>query len=247
LSREDLRQSVAKSLDVLELIGSFHDGLPVQLVSRSLHMPRSTTHSLLKTLAHRGYLERIDKPIRYRLGRALGALRRRESDHDILARSAPRLLHLAKETGCETILGEYIGGEILGVLRVPPGEPKVVTMPLTWNLSSYGSGLVFQAFLPAGVVEEYRTRHPLSPYDRGYWPSMRTVDACIARVKKQGYLRLDRDGVFRAVAPVFAANRAIRASVIALLARDVATPQQKMVAVRMVRRAAAELSSPATS
>jgi DNA-binding IclR family transcriptional regulator len=243
LTRENLVQSVVKSLDVLELIGGSHDGLPVQLVARSLNLPRSTAHSLLKTLAHKGYLERADKPIRYRLGDALGALRRRDSDREILARAAPRLLHIARRTECETILGEYIGGEILGVLRVPPGEPKMVTMPMTWNLSAYGSGLVFQAFLPAGAVREFRLRHPLSRDDRLRWPSMGTVDECLARIRADGFLRLDKDGTYRVAAPVFGAGREIRASVIALLPGGLANPQRKMVAVRMVRRAAGELSS----
>jgi len=242
-SRDNLVHSVVKSLEVLELIGAFRDGLPVQLVARSLHLPRSTTHSLLKTLAHKGYLERVDSPIRYRLGEALDALRRTKREHDLLVRAAPRLLHIAREVGCETILGEYVGGELLGLLRVPPGEPKAVTMPPTWNLSSYGSGLVFQAFLPPSIAKRYRSRHPLSRHDRDYWGSLGAVDEYIARVRGDGYLCLERDGILRAVAPVFSPSRSIRATVIALLPEDAATRQRKMIATRLVRRAAAQLSS----
>lgn len=242
--RHNLVQSVVRSLDVLELIGSSHDGLSVQSVSRCLKLPPSTAYDLLKTLAHRGYLERVDKPIRYRLGEALGVLRRRQSDRDILTRAVPRLFHIARQAECETILGEYIGGEILGILRIPLGEAKVLTMPPTWNLSPYGSGLVFQAFLPEGIVREYRSRHPLSQYNTGNWASLKSVDDCINRIRRDGYLRIDRGETFRAVAPVFTSRRSIRAIVIALLARAIATPSQKKTALRLVRQSASELSSP---
>ncbi|RPI60496.1 MAG: hypothetical protein EHM48_07145, partial [Planctomycetaceae bacterium] len=205
----------------------------------------STTHNLLWTLTHRGYLERTKKPIRYRLGKAFKALPRLESERDLLLRAIPRLIHVAELTDADVLFSEYISGEIMGLLRVTPGKPKVVNF-MTLRMSAYGTGLVFQAFLPPEQVRKFRKMHPISPtHTTTNWKSMREVDEVVADVRKKGYLIFDRSDPFRVSAPVFDAQQTIRASVSALIPTGKATPELRRKTVRLVRTAAKELSQPA--
>jgi IclR family transcriptional regulator, KDG regulon repressor len=227
----------------MELIGGSSDGLSVQSVCRCLDMPRSTAHNLLKTLAARGYIERAYKPVRYRLADALRVLPRMESDRDLLMRAASWLLHLANQVDGEALFAEYIGGEVLAILRVPPGEPKVVTFPLTWRLGAYGTGLVFQAFLSPDRLREFRLRRPLSTHSTTTaWKSMREVDQYVAKVRETGYLVFDRGDIFRAAAPVFDQRQSIRAMMAVLIPQERITPELRRKGVRLVRQAAQELS-----
>jgi len=215
------------------------------MISFILRMHRATTHHLIWTLTRRGYLERTIKPIRYKLGKAFKNLPRLDCERDFFMRAMPRLLHIAELTGGEIVLSEFVGGEILALLSVPPGKPKIVTF-CTMRMAPYGTGLAFQAFLPPDQVREYRKSHPLSSaHTSTNWESMHEVDEVIADVRKKGYLVFDRSDPFRVAAPVFDAQQTIRATVAALIPSDKATPELRQKSLRLVRIAAKELSQPA--
>ena len=91
MSNYEMVHSINKALDIMELLGGAARCLPVQLISSTLAMPRSTTHNILRTLTHRGYLERLSKPIRYRLGKSVKALPRLDCERDLFVRAMPLL------------------------------------------------------------------------------------------------------------------------------------------------------------
>src|SRR5580704_9116104 len=57
-----------RALTVLELLAKSNKGLGLGELSRSLGVPRSSTHCLLVTLERRGYLERNIETNRYLFG-----------------------------------------------------------------------------------------------------------------------------------------------------------------------------------
>jgi len=48
--------SVERALSILELLASKHQGLSTSAISRSTHLPKSSTSYLLRTLVGRGYV-----------------------------------------------------------------------------------------------------------------------------------------------------------------------------------------------
>src|SRR5689334_3040054 len=67
-------QSVERSSAVLRLLAAGPGRLRVKEVADALGLPKSTAHSILRTLEHVGFAEQDPRTARYRLGRGLTEL-----------------------------------------------------------------------------------------------------------------------------------------------------------------------------
>lgn len=90
-------QSVARTLDILELLGTSDRPLGVVAIAEAVGLPQATAHRLLQTLLHRGWA-RQDGDRRYGLGSTM--LRFGETIHKQLAAAArPFLQRVVALTG----------------------------------------------------------------------------------------------------------------------------------------------------
>ncbi|MEU4236263.1 IclR family transcriptional regulator [Actinoplanes sp. NPDC026619] len=64
-------QSIERSSAVLRLLAAGPDRLRVKEIADALGLPKSTAHSILRTLEHVGFAEQDPRTARYRLGRGL--------------------------------------------------------------------------------------------------------------------------------------------------------------------------------
>ncbi|GAA0585448.1 IclR family transcriptional regulator [Paractinoplanes ferrugineus] len=67
-------QSIERSSAVLRLLAAGPDRLRVKEIADALGLPKSTAHSILRTLEHVGFAEQDPRTARYRLGRGLTEL-----------------------------------------------------------------------------------------------------------------------------------------------------------------------------
>ena len=61
-------QVLAKTLDLLDVLGQTRAGLTLAELSKRLDLPKSSVFRYLVTLEARGYVERLPETDRYRLG-----------------------------------------------------------------------------------------------------------------------------------------------------------------------------------
>lgn len=113
-------QTLMRGLKILELVASGADD--IKTISRTLDMPRSTTHRMLASLVREGYLHSI--PYHgYSLGYKLiylGSLAREQ--RPLLALAQPYLEELAEFTGDTVHLGMREGAEVLYLSKVSGGK-----------------------------------------------------------------------------------------------------------------------------
>lgn len=109
----DLLTSVARALDVLELIASSPEPLPAKAVSLSLQTSLGTAYHVLHTLEHAGYVVRLGHG-RFGLGGKIPALTRRFAQGcDATPMIVGHLESLAERSGEDAYLAVMRSGEIV--------------------------------------------------------------------------------------------------------------------------------------
>jgi IclR family transcriptional regulator, acetate operon repressor len=89
-----------RTLDIIELLVDYPDGIPLSEVARKLGLAKSATHRLLTTLLERGFVEQPPAREQYRLSLKLSALGfRYVSQAGLLDICQPVLDRLADQTG----------------------------------------------------------------------------------------------------------------------------------------------------
>jgi DNA-binding IclR family transcriptional regulator len=110
--------SVQRALRLLEAVGEERGGATAKQLARKAGLPLGTTYHLLRTLAHEGYLQRVDGAYVY--GRAIGSLGRHRELREGRAAITSGLNRLREELGAATYFATYRDGE-LEVVEVSQG------------------------------------------------------------------------------------------------------------------------------
>jgi len=241
-------QAISRAADILELVGNSPDGLTLTQIAGTRGLPKQTTYNILRTLVHKEMLEKGSHPRRYRLGPVMVGMRKKQDrwSRNLLARAVPLAIRVSKKTRGEVVICQFTGGEVIGRLRVPAGPSGQPVMCYSWLMRPYGTGLVFQAYLGAAVVQEYRRVHPLDgdPASLDFWGSYELVDRLLALIRSEGYLAYVKSRILRVVAPVLAGTGSIEAAV-SLFKTPVAdiSACRARECIEAVRDAAGQLSS----
>lgn len=117
-----LTPAVMRALDILELFAQGKGGWNTNAVADATSLPRTSTHEILTTLAHRGYLVRDDAGF-YSLGVATVKLANAySSSFDLLAASTVAAREVATATGATSSVAIREGKEIFYLARVDGTE-----------------------------------------------------------------------------------------------------------------------------
>ncbi|BBH66688.1 IclR family transcriptional regulator [Actinoplanes sp. OR16] len=112
-----LIQSIERSSAVLRLLAA--DRLRVGEVAEALDLPKSTAHSILRTLEHVGFVEQDPRTARYRLGRGVLDLGSAGLDvNELRARALNWADALAARSGQEVRIGVLRDRQVLVVHHV---------------------------------------------------------------------------------------------------------------------------------
>jgi DNA-binding IclR family transcriptional regulator len=144
-------KSVGKVLDILEYLASARRPVGVSEVSRAVNFHVSTTHRLLRTLAHRGYVEQQATLRHYVLGPRLLALSGAYRSGEMLVQVARPELERLRDAIGETIhLGVYRAGQVIEVASASSRQPISVTLGAGFRDPAHCSALgkVLLAHLP---------------------------------------------------------------------------------------------------
>lgn len=220
-------QSLQNAMRVIAAIAGSEDGLRLQDLAAAVGLTAGAVHHIVDTLAADGWVERVEQPVRYRLGHALPAL---------VARQGTRRLVRAVDAGMEELLRRLGGGslsyceaagmEIL-ITRAADaahgGRVAAVTGTVLQPYTSAAS-VVHLAWWPAERVQTYRELRPFEAHGLPLWGSAERFAAVLATARQEGFvdLPLADPAMLRIGVPVLDAAGALHASLTITVRGDAA-------------------------
>src|SRR6267142_1457880 len=210
-SREQVT-SVERALSILELLASKHQGLSTSAISRSAHVPKSSTSYLLRTLVARGYVRRDAETGNHTLGVRVLSLGGQAMQGMALREVAiSHLRGIVERTRLGAHLAILDHGDAVYIERIEsPGFIKMdiwVGKRVAPQLTAIGKALI--CHLDPQVVQEITARHRVAPASSKTILKLPRLLEELALTRQRGYAVDDEEhavGVRCVAAPVFAAS-----------------------------------------
>lgn len=237
-------KSVLRALDVLELVGMSRDGLQLKHLDIMLGPNAGGLHTLLQTLVGRGYLTKLEYPIRYVLGPALGAVDQRQSHDAVVKQVGPIMIEICRQSGMVVMYLRLIANYVVVQIQVQPKSHLVVDY-CGWLSSAYGTSVIFQAYQTPKEQDRYWAAHPMNELDQRMWGNLENLRQYLKLAARQRLAIIDSrtDQKFRVAGPILnPAGKAV-AAIAAVQDCNCITAEQARAGVREVYRAAIRLSS----
>jgi IclR family acetate operon transcriptional repressor len=190
LPADRLVKSSARTLDVLELLARFPDGLTLTCISHHLRIPVSSLHNIVATMTRRGYLLRDQTARSYRVGPKLGQLSAMaRGQPDLISVADPFLHTLTHLTGESTSLSILEGDTIVFIHRYLSKELVQVVNSIGTRVPAHAtaSGKAMLAHLPE---EEFERSYPTEQLVQATPATIGTkteLKRALAHVAQQGY------------------------------------------------------------
>lgn len=188
-----LVKSIHRALDILEVLASEAKGLGLTDISKKLNMQLSTTHRILTTLKHRGYVEQNSRRAKYGLGlKVLEISLGLEAQLQLLERAMPHLEKLANDTK-ETInlaILEPDCHEVLYIAKIDSSEVLKTDIRLGTKLFAHCTALgkVLLAFLPDDEFHrKFSNRNRLPTYTPNSLLALEELKEALKKIRKQNF------------------------------------------------------------
>jgi IclR family acetate operon transcriptional repressor len=183
-------RSVDRAVDVLELMARTGAAMTLGQLCQILGAPRSTTWTIVRTLAARQVLEYETASRTYRPGPTLRALgRSRRTDVDLAAVARPHLARLAEATREAALLQMASGRDVVCAARIDSPEPirYVAEVGGRRPLHCTAAGKVILAWARPGFVEDYLRRTRLRACSANTITQAGRLREELARIRQVGY------------------------------------------------------------
>ena len=216
MSANPLVQSLLRGLSILEQVAASEDGRTLAELAESLGCKPSTVHNLIRTLASRGYLERVTRPVRYRLGPGALNLADQQQGKGFWLKAEAVLRDMMTAYPKFTVsLAEVRGGEIVVAMRIMAERPGTLERPTDLRMQPYAnaSGLVYQAYWDSPMRLECRQRYPFYEFGAHLWESEAELDTFLDQVRKRAVVvpKYRPEVGWLVAVPVFGSNGQLRA------------------------------------
>jgi len=206
--RERGVQSVGRTLDIIEFLGSSEQEFGVSEIGAATGLSAGTAHRLLGTLVSRGYVRRNERTRRYSLGlRALTmAITARERIGPLALPFLEELVEASQETVNLAVL------ESGSMLYIEQAFPPTRTLRMFTDpgnrvpLHSTGTGKVLLAYQPPRLIEFILGRTGLSRQTVSTITDLSQLRTELQRIRREGYaadFEEQEEGVRCLAAPVF--------------------------------------------
>ena len=149
-------RTVARALDVLDIIGASGEPLSLSQIAKSSAMPRSSLHDIVRTLAAKGWLDVIGDGPRYALSVKMLQLGRAYLDGSSSYTSLEKILDWVAGQIDETVhLGRLVDDRIVYIGKREPSHPIRLYSAIGRSLPAHATamGKALLALLPVDAVE----------------------------------------------------------------------------------------------
>ncbi|MFF8785108.1 IclR family transcriptional regulator [Streptomyces sp. NPDC015125] len=155
--------SVQRAFRLMEAVGAHEGGAPAKQLARETELPLATTYHLLRTLAHDGYIRKLEDG-GFVLGDKLDTLHAGGRGQALLNRVRPALAALRDDLSAAAYLTFYEDGEIrVAEIVDGPRAPRVdlwVGFEDAGHATALGKCVLRE--LDDEARDDYLSRHPLA-------------------------------------------------------------------------------------
>src|SRR4051794_6697999 len=162
-------QSIERAAAILRMLAGGTGRLGLGEIARSLDLAKGTTHGILRTLQHVGFVEQDRVSGRYQLGAALLHLGTSYLDiNELRSRSINWADPLAARSGEAVRIGTVLEGRVLGVHHVFRPDDTFQTLDIGALLPLHASALgkvllAYRAAGPVAPLESFTRRTVVTP------------------------------------------------------------------------------------
>jgi DNA-binding IclR family transcriptional regulator len=181
-------QSIERSSAVLRLLAARPDRLRVKEIADALDLPKSTAHSILRTLEHVGFVEQDPRTARYRLGRGLLDLGSAGIDaNELRGRALNWADALAARSGEEVRLGVLDDNRVLVVHHVFRPDDSAQSLDTGVRLPPHATALGKVLLAYSAPAEESAVSAGLDPYTRRTLTDRRELIRSLTETRARGW------------------------------------------------------------
>lgn len=180
--------SVDRALELLILLGKSPRDMGVTELSKLLQVQKSTVHSLLVTLAQRGFVRQTEDS-RYALGMRLIELGNTCAERlDIRAVARPIMLELAEQAHVVALLAVLAKEQLMIVEKIEPERAFVIIPRFDFSITLHSTavGKVLLANAPVSIIEKVLDRG-LERYTQHTLTDREDILRELTAVRNQGY------------------------------------------------------------
>ena len=189
-TKDNLVKSAMRTLDILELLAEYPDGLSFMEISRYLKMPVSSLYNLVTTLTYRGYLMRTNRGTLLHLGPKLAQLNIAYlANVNLILLADTQMEKLRNETGETTSLAVLQGTKIVVIHKRPGKGILQVINPVGTRLNAHstGSGKTILAYLKEEEIDELYPDETLPAFSPNTITSKTLLKEELAKIRQKGY------------------------------------------------------------
>lgn len=182
-------QSLARALDLLELLCRHGQELGVTELAHALRLSKSTVHGLISTLVHRGYLRQNPVTAKYWLGvRLLELGSAVETQLDLVQLATPVIRHLVDEYRETAHLVTHDEGEVVYIHKLECSESLRMCSQVGRRLPLHctGVGKAIAAFLPPYDLDAIVARRGLPARTGNTITDLARFRSELATIRAQG-------------------------------------------------------------
>ncbi len=175
---------------ILESLAKSKSGMTTSQLARSLELPKSSAHRILRTLERHNFLHLEKDSGRFRLGWQLFCLAQRAFNNVSLRdQAAPFLRQLKDKTGLTVHLAAFVQDEVIIVERIqPPTEISVATwVGKRVDLHCTALGKAILAYRPEDEIGRLIKTHGMLRHNGNTLGSLRKLKENLALIRELGY------------------------------------------------------------
>ncbi|PKO04279.1 MAG: hypothetical protein CVU41_17790 [Chloroflexi bacterium HGW-Chloroflexi-3] len=185
-----LVKSAVRSLDILELLAEYSEGLHLTEVGKRLKIPLSSLHNLMATLVYRGYLLKSEGANIYQLGPKFAQLQASyDADINLTKIVEPYMDRLQNLTGETSGLSVLQGSTIVFINKHSGKELLQVINPVGTRLLAHatGSGKAMLAHLSNDEIDKIYPKEQLPVRTPFTIKNKSQLKKALAVIRHKGY------------------------------------------------------------
>lgn len=208
-------QSVAKAMNLLDLLAASPQPMTLAEISQKTGWPKSTVHGLLSTMREFSVIAQ-DEEGRYMLGIRLfeyGCTL--SSSWTIIETAKPYIQHISYTTGEAVFLSILDRGEVITLDRADNRTGLWISAEMGCRLPVHctSQGKLFLAYMPEQEQKSILKRTPLRPYTEHTITTMPALQKELELIRQRGYATENgeyKTGMRSVAAPIFDETGSVR-------------------------------------
>ncbi len=192
-------KSAVRVLDILVLLAQCSNGLKLKEIANQLQIPVSSLHALLSTMKNRGFIQREESTLLYRLSRKVYQIvpPSSQTEEDLVYLALPIMERVQRASGETVSLSVRDGSEVVFIAKRSSSSIIQVVQALGSRFPAHatGSGKVMLAYLPEADIDEIYPEEALPALTGNTITSKTRLKKELALIHQRGFAFDDEESV----------------------------------------------------